>query len=225
MNYLELCQAVARESGTLTGSSSFTTVQDAQGRAAKIAGWVADAWVEIQNSRTDWLFRQAPFAKPLIVGLNTYTGASFDLAVSQWLPDTGQRQTMSLYDPAIGQADEGHIRQIGYDEWRDSYDFGAQTNGRPVVWAIGPDGALCIGPKPDKAYMLRGRYRRAAQRLTADTDIPIMPDDYHNAIVRQALFNMADGDDAAELLVSKANKYQVVTNALVIDQTPQVYHF
>ena len=93
------------------------------------------------------------------------------------------------------------------------------------MWAEAPDGRLCVGPAPDKAYVLRGQYRRKAQVLAADADTPIIPDDFHNAIVRQALLNMIDSDEGYDALAPKAAKYAQVHQALVIDQTPQVSFF
>ena len=111
MNFLQLCQRVALESGTLAGLPSFLTVAGASGRAAKIVAWTADAWVQIQNERPDWLFRTAEFNHALVIGTNRYSGsADFALAdFGRWLPDTNDRLTMTLYDPAIGVADETPI--------------------------------------------------------------------------------------------------------------------
>jgi hypothetical protein len=226
VNFLQLCKATARESGSIASLPSFTTVASASGRIEKLVAWVSDAWVQIQNERTDWLFRQAEFTHALVIGQKQYTGADLALTdLAAFLPDTGCRRIMSLYDPAIGAADEGYIQQVSYDEWRGCYNFGAQTNNRPVQWATAPDGRLCVGPAPDKAYVLRGRYRKAAQVLAADADVPIIPADFHGAIVGQALRNMIDSDEAYESLVPKAQKYEALRYPLVIAQTPQALRF
>lgn len=223
MNFLELCKATARESGSIAGLPSFTTVNGASGRVEKLVNWVRDAWVNIQNERTDWLFRTATFDKPLSIGVNSYTGASFALEVASWLPDTATSFSMTLYDPALGQGDETYLQQRSWDVWRSQYDRGAQVSNRPTIWAQAPDGSLCIGPKPDKAYTLRGTYRRKAQRLTLDGDTPLVPEDFHNAIIGRALLLMAESDEAFEVLRAKAATHATVYSAMVLDQTPQVY--
>lgn len=226
MNFIQLCQAVARESGSVAGLPSFNTVVGAAGRLAKIVAWVSDAWVQIQSERTDWLFRQNEFSHALIIGQSRYTAADLGLAdLGRFLPDTNCRMTMSLYDPATGVADERAIRQGTYEEWRRCYFLGSQTNNRPVMWAQGPDGRLCVGPAPDKAYMLRGLYQRSVQVLAADADTPIMPSDFHNVIVAQALRNMIQSDESFESFNPKALKYEALRNALVMEQTPQVLTF
>jgi hypothetical protein len=220
VNFLQLCQKTAQESGTLAGLPSFTTVNTPSGRLAKIIAWVRDAWVNIQNERTDWLFRLDTFDHALTIGTNEYTGASFDLALAQWLPDTATRCTMSLYDPAIGQADEGGIQQIPWNRFRDMFDRGVTDPNRPRYWAVKPNGALMVGPTPDKAYVLRGEYKRSAQQLAADADIPIMPEDFHGLIVGEALRLMANSDESFEGLASRAAEYEKLRNPLVLDQTP-----
>lgn len=221
-DFLGLCQAVARESGTVAGVPSFSSVAGASGRIDKIVNWVRDAWVNIQTERTDWLFRTAEFSKPLVIGNGKYSAASLNLDLAAWLPDTGSRYTMSLYDPAIGVADEGVIPQQSFDYWRDHYGRGAQTSNRPVMWAIHPDGSLLLGPAPDKAYVLNGLYKRAAQRLVNDGDTPIIPEEFHNAIIGRALELMINSDEAYDVLVPKATVHAPVYASLVIAQTPQV---
>jgi hypothetical protein len=80
-------------------------------------------------------------------------------------------------------------------------------------------------PQSDKAYVLRGQYRRSAQQLVADTDVPIIPEDYHGAIIHQALRNMAESDEEYDGLLPKALKYERIAYALVKDQTPQAFRF
>lgn len=223
MNYLELCQAVARESGTIAGLPSFTTVAGATGRLAKLTAWVADAWRNIQNERTDWLFLRQEFSKALIVDQTQYTPASFGLEVLKWMPDTRTRRIMSVYDNSIGQADEGHIQQIPYDRWRAMYNHGSHDANRPTVWAQAPDKQLCVGPKPDKAYIIRGEYIRTAQLLTADADIPIIPTQFHGVIVGEALRLMARADEALQVLAEKAQQYDILRTPLVNDQTADLH--
>lgn len=223
MNFLQLCKKTAQESGTVAGLPSFSTVAGASGRIAKLVGWVSDAWVNIQNERPDWLFRLDTFEEPLISGERFYTGTSFGLALAEWLPDTSTRQTMSLYDPDIGQEDEGGIRQISWNAYRQAFDRGTHDPNRPRHWAVKPDGSLSVGPKPDKPYVLRGEYKKAAQVLALDTDIPIIPSDFHLVIVGEALRLMAASDEEYQGLIPRAAQYERYRSPLVNSQTPAIY--
>jgi hypothetical protein len=93
VNFLELCKATARDSGTVAGLPSFTSIAGATGRLEKLVNWVRDAWVDIQNERTDWLFRLDTFEAPLIAGQMEYTGASLGLEVAAWMPDIAARRS------------------------------------------------------------------------------------------------------------------------------------
>lgn len=223
MNFIQLCQAVARESGTVANVSSFTTIAGASGRTQKVAAWVSDAWRDIQNERGDWLFMRRSFQKPLIIGQAVYAGSTFTLTdVGRWIGDNPDLRAMSLFDPAVGQKDEFELVQIPYEVWRQRYDRGAHDNNRPTQWAISPRNELCVGDKPDKAYTLRGEYRAKPQILAVDNDIPAMPDEYHGLIVGEALRLMADSDEAYNVLTVKSQRYDRLRSPLIRDQTPQV---
>lgn len=224
MNFLELCQTVARESGTIAGLPSFTTVSNASGRLAKLVGWTSDAWRDIQNERTDWTFLRHSFEKALTIDAMVYTGGglALDPSVAAWLQDNKKLRTMSLYDPAIGQSDESELSYFDWTVWRQRYDRGTHDAGRPQYWARSPRGELCLGPKPDKAYLLRGEYRRTPQILSADADVPICPEQFHGVIVGEALRLMANSDEAFQVVLAQASRYDRLRNPLVIDQTPPV---
>jgi hypothetical protein len=220
MNYLELCQKVALESGTIAGIPSFTTIAGASGRLAKLAGWVSDAYRDIQNERPDWLWLRKDFTKALIAAQATYTPESFNLDVARWLGDSKSRRTLSLYDATIGASDERVLSQIPYDTWRDRYYRGSHDANRPTVWAIAPDRSLCFGPTPDDAYVIRGEYVERPQILTLDGDEPDMPSHFHGVIVGEALRLMARSDEALQSLAPLSAQYDRLRHPLVIEQTP-----
>lgn len=223
MNFQQLCKRTAQESGTIAGLPSFSTVAGATGRLEKLVGWVSQAWVDIQNERTDWIFRIGEFSGNLSIDQAAYSPSNFAADVLRFLPDTAQRRSITLYDPAIGRSDEGHINQIAYDLWRTRYDIGTHDLNRPTVWALKPDGSLAFGNTPDKEYMVRGLYRKRAQVLELDTDEPIIPEDFHTVIVQEALRLMARSDEAWAALVPISQQYDRTRSALVRDQTPEVY--
>ena len=129
---------------------------------------------------------------------------------------------MSIYDPAVGRADENTLCQISYDKWRETYDRGVHDKQRPSYWAVSPENELLFGPTPDKVYNVRGKYRLKPQLLAADPDIPEMPEEYHNLIVGEALKLMARSDEAFQVLASYAPQYDRLRNPLVREQTPEI---
>lgn len=223
MNFLQLCQEVARDSGTVAGIPSFTTLASASGRIAQVAGWVRDAYIDIQNERNDWLWLQDIFDKPLIAHTAAYTKSALTLTrLGRFIQDTNFSRSMSLYDPAVGRSDEAEIVQINYPLWRQKYDIGVHDEGRPVEWAVSPAGELLVGPTPDKVYNIRGRYRKSAQVLAVDADVPEMPEEFHRVIQGEAIRLMAGSDEAFQSLNARAVEYLRLRNPLVIAQTPDV---
>lgn len=223
MNYLELCKKVGKTAKTIQGISNITTLVGATGRIADVAAWVSDAWVDIQNERNDWMWMRRRFNGPLTIGLSAYAFGDMGIArFAQWLPDIPGWRNVSLYDPAIGQQDEGHIEQIGYERWADMYDTGTHDAQRPTSWAIAPDGKIVFGPKPDKAYQVRGWYRVGPQILTNDTDIPEMPIHHHQLIVIEAIRLNARGDEAVIGIQVANDQYARLRGPLVREQTPMV---
>lgn len=194
MNYLQICQDVVRESGTISGDTTPSTTSGQSGRTLKVVNWVSKAWQEIQNLHDDWLWMRTEFTGTITQGAARYTAASFNLTRwSRWITD---EHVVTIYDTSIGVADEGEIRQITWETWRARYGRGAQVQRRPVEYAISPQGEFCLGPFPDRGYMLRGEYQKSAQTLALDTDVPELPDaSLHSVIVWRALLSLAQFDE------------------------------
>jgi len=219
--FLKLCQDVARESGTVSGTGQPASVMGNTGRLEKIVNWTADAWVAIQNSKTAWRFRRKEFSGALLVNTAQYTAASFDvLDLSEWLQE---QELLTVYKTSMGVSDESPLLLLDWADYRRFYKRGQQDAGRPSVYAISPQGELCIGPKPDAAYTIQGEYVRTAQFLTANADVPIIPADYHDIIVWKALIMLADHDEAAfQRNINAEPKFREYYSNLCRSQLPRV---
>lgn len=213
--FLSLCNDVARESGTF-GGQTLATVTGATGRGAKIVAWTRQAWQMIQREREDWTFRRAQFSHALTIGETLYTPA--DLGVTDfggWERATERYQPFTLYDSALGRADETMLRFVAYRDWLNTYDRGAPDQVRPNVVSFTWGREVVVGPPPDKAYVLRGWYRRGVQNLTLDADEPYIDEDYHQAIVWRALMLLGDDDEAPFEVASSTNQYRQVHSAML----------
>lgn len=220
--FLQLVQDLARQSGTLAGGVTIATVSGVTGRADKLVNWVGSAWEDIQNQR-QWNWLQDDFSHALTIGVSRYTDTTLDLTrFASWVDDTPYQRTMIIYDPAIGVSDESEISQISYAQWKGKYDRGAQETNRPRVWAISPAGELCVGPVPDKAYVLQGGFWKTPQALTADTDEPEMPARFHKAIVYRAMMLLAEGDESIGTLQLAEREYQRIFASMCMACLPAV---
>ncbi len=223
MNFLTLCQAVARESGTLASLGTFTTVVGATDRRAKIVAWTRDAYIDLQNQRTDWLWLRSQFTKALTIGTTSYDRAALVLPrLKRFIGDVPEHRSMTLYDPALGKADEGEIDHISYERWLEMYDRGTHDSNRVRHWALSPERKLLVGPTPNKAYVLRGEYLKTPQELAVDADVPEMPEEHHRVIVFEALLLMKRSDRMFASLNVDSVQYTSLRSALVNAQTPDL---
>jgi hypothetical protein len=173
VNYLQLCQRAARDSHSFS-SGLPTAVTGQTGRLAKLVAWVNDAWRLIQSTDEDWLWLQSTFSGPTIASQREYTGANMNVT-SRFAnfkrprrdPYFGEDR-YSIYDPAIGVADQGTLSFVPYDTFYAVYMRGTQTPGKPTHFTLMPNGNLAVHPLPDKAYTIQGPYVKDVQELTAD---------------------------------------------------------
>lgn len=219
--FLELVNRTASESGTV--GTTLGTVADASGRMSKIVTWTATAWAEIQKARSDWTFRHKRFEAALSVGVTTY--APIALGISDfggWLRAQPDLDPFSLYETALGRADEQAIRLGSYHDWVHTHDRGVPQEQRPTMVAVSPDRELVFGGTPDKAYTLRGFYKRAVQTLSADEDEPYIDEEFHEAIVWRALMLLGEFDEAGFSLSAAAEKYRQYHSRMMAEYLPQV---
>jgi hypothetical protein len=219
--FLELCADLAAQSGAIRPAP--TTVIGQVGRQKLCVDWVRKAWVKIQNVSPYWSWLRAEFEGTLTIGDNSYTAAELSIATrfKEWIGDNGRGRGLSLYDPAIGRKDETELLQISYERWRRSYNFRTHDNARPTEWAIAPDGGIRFGSTPDKAYKVRGEYRKTPQVLAADTDVPECPDHFHDIIWHRGIMLMAETDEAVTSLQTSQVEYKQALADLSRDHLPQ----
>lgn len=222
--FLQLVNDVGRESGTM-GQQVLGSVVGASGRWAKVVAWTRQAWEMIQRDRTDWTFLRKSFSAPLTIGQQRYTAAQLGITdLGSWprYDIQGQHPPFTLYDPGIGRGDEVKLTRMDYDSWADIYDIGITDNNRPTTYTFDSDRKLCLGSPPDKAYVVRGRYRRSIQSLTANEDEPYISADHHQIIVWRALMLLGDDDEAGFEVASSGLQYRLMRDALISEYTEQV---
>lgn len=223
MDFISLVNEVGRESGTM-GGARLTSVVGASGRWTKVIAWTRQAWEIIQRDRPDWTFREKEFSHALVIDQARYDAAT-DFAITDfggWPAQSDDYTPFSIYDPAIGRGDETPIRLITYRAWKENYDRGVVDSARPQHITVDGDRKLCFGPEPDKAYVLRGSYKRAIQILAGDFDVPFIDADFHAAIVWRALMLLGDDDEAPFEVGSSTAQFRQVRSAMVREYTESI---
>lgn len=218
MNYLELVQRLAREAGA---SGTISTLVGVQEETLRLSDWINSAWIDIQSLHRDWGWMRTSMSFETTSGKAVYTPAEIgiDGDFGMWVADTFRN-----YVTANGDRTEVFMSPIGYEAWRDSYQYGAlrYTTTRPMVLTITPDKSIGLGPTPSDGYTVTGDYYTRPINLTTDTDTPSMPDFYHMAIVWRALMYYASYEGAPEAYQRANVEYGRVMKGLASDRLPMV---
>ena len=223
--YLELCQAVARDSGTIPSLTDPSTVTSQTGRLLRVVTWVNDAWREIQTQRDDWrwMFGMFTAASKALSGTQSYTPTALGITTrfAGWtgLYEVGKSQ-WSIFLTSDGQSTERTMTYVPWDVFYQQYLVGSFDNGFPQYFTVAPDEKIYLHPTPDATYTLRGFYQKSPQALTVDGDVPEMPARFHDAIKWKALVLMAVFDEAFEQIPAFDLQHNRVMSDLVSTQTP-----
>lgn len=217
MNYLDLVNRLRQESGTT--SSKLMTLTGVVGEALRSADWVSQAWEEIQTAQPDWDWMRGSVSFQTIAQTPVYTPAECGLLdFASWKKDS-----FRTYVTSSGMASEIWLDPIDYEAWRNRYQFSSfrTTYSRPLSITVTPAKSLGLGPIPDATgYTVVGEYFRLPQVLSADTDVPTMPERYHMAIVYLAMRYYALFEAAPEVLQRAEDGYRRMMTRLRMDQQP-----
>lgn len=218
--FLQLVNDLERESGTIYQGSRLATVVGAPGRQEKMVEWIREAWRLIQTARSDWPWLRSEFQSGAVAsGTARYLPTALGITD---LSDWQRSYALTIYRTSLGRADECALRWLAYDEWRERWDRRTHNGNRPLDAAIDRKGRLCLGPTPDAAYTVRGDYRRTAQILAADTDVPLCPAEHHHLIVWRAMVLLGEHDEAAFVIQTANSKVMAGMRALVDDSMEAV---
>jgi hypothetical protein len=215
--FLQLCNDVERESGTVgTGAGLIDVSDPPTPRQRKIVEWTANAWVMIQQARPDWSFLRSDFETLIVQGVDRYDPVE-DLDIERfgaWLDVN--HGGLTIYSAAAGgKAQESELCKIRFPQWRDSYDRGQPVASRPVVYAISPQQHICFGNTPDATYYVRGQYRMAPQQLVDSADLVEIPSGFESIIVWKAVLLLAQHDEGPVQVATSRSNYADMFASLV----------
>lgn len=221
--FLELCQQVAEESGTVSGMSSPPTVVGQSGRLQRIVNWTSRAYTSIQTKRPDWLWLRGEFEGTTIPGVQRYTGAGIGISdrFSRWLV-SDEGPVFSVHLPSEPRSTEGWLIPKPWEDFRTVFARGTPEVRKPLYVSIDPQGHLVFYPTPDDAYTIRGPYVRSPQILRFDDDVPEMPVEHHEAIVWEALLRLGTFDEAGGQMNLWGGWLADKMASLVNEQTPRI---
>jgi hypothetical protein len=182
-----------------------------------MVNWISAAWDDLQLERPDWYWLRAGFTLTLSASdyQYSYTDAGIATRFSMW-------DTNSLRQYKLSKNDEIQLSFMGYEDFRQSYLIGAETQSQPEYFTIDPQLNLMFGPIPDATYTVSGEYFKAPHTLATNEDIPEIPAQYHMAIVYRALMLYARYEAASEIYEDASLNYKRFLRRLELNQLPDV---
>lgn len=223
MNFLALTQKLV-EKGGMAGTGPTTVIGQA-GEFKRAVGYINEAYVFIQQLRNDWRWMRDSCSFSTVANQASYTPAQCGVTdLGAWMMKSRQC-TFRTYVTSVGVGSEVDMTYLGYDEWRNCYQFGAirDARSRPLVISYAPDQSIVLGQTPDSAdYTVLGDYYRAAAEMALDTDVPAMPSQYHMLIVYKALMLYAEFEQDDYLRSVSERNYKTMMTRMVGDQLPEV---
>ena len=225
--FLELCNDVARESGTFKDIPAFATMNGVTGRGLRVKNWVASAYRDIQISNNGWRFLMADFSGETLNGVREYNAAALgiDTRFRRWVQhDHDGQQTTTIYKTSNGAAFEVPLRFIDWSNFRVQALTGpaAAQTGQPTAYSIDNQDRIVLFPTPDDAYTLRGVYMKSPQMLSSDAEVPELPETFHPIITYRALLKLGVFDESPEQMPIWEAEMKLLYGQLAIEQLPPI---
>jgi hypothetical protein len=210
VTYLQLLQALHRECGAAGAAPSGVT--NLTGEASRLAGYIRDANLDIQNLWLNWKFLWDQDSRALTPTSNVLA-APTGMGDGLWDEDTFKITPAgeTVAQPLIVQE---------YDEVKsEDVDTTAGTPWRAVIM---PDNSLRFEGTPDAADTFTADYFREpdADELTAAGDEPSIPSRFHQVIIGAALIKYATYEGAEEILTKGQGIYAEYLARLENSQLP-----
>jgi len=205
MNFLQIVQR-ARRKCRVVGTGPTTVISQGE-EYARLVDWCNEAWMEIQRRRTDWKWMRTAATFPTVAGQAEYTLAQIQ-ATGTNFSNFGfwDLQTFRCYNTAAGINSEIPMDWDTYDNWKNTYQIGAtrSTQSQPNVFAINPLLGVALGPTPLAGYTIEADYFKVPTEMALDADIPLLPTQFHMAIVYRTM--MFYGASEANMAIYDSGK-------------------
>jgi hypothetical protein len=214
MNYIELARAVRSRAGVQgTGPAS---ISGASGAEADIIQAVSDAWLDIQNYRTDWKWMHDTKSFLLSADTTVYTPTTIFSTSShrlgKWIKEAPAYLGVS--------GTYGMIPYIHPDRF-EFLEINNTVGGAPVYYTIRINDNALVFPKPNAQYAFKITYQKSPQTLTSASDVPEMPAHFHLLIVYAALEKYSVSIGAPEVYQKYSYDYARLLGSLMRDQLPK----
>jgi hypothetical protein len=208
MTFLEICQRVRQDAGISGEGPASVTGQI--GILSKVVVWVTKAILDIQVLRRQWSFLWVSASGSTQVGKKSYTPSDLNISGVKDL------------DVVLIGTQEVAVKK--WDWWLENIrkTGKADVAGSPLYITISPDNKIHLYPVPIAIEEMSFDYYQKAVSVTVNTDTPIIPADYHEAIVEKALMYYAQYEDDDYRYQQSTVAFNGWINILSRDYLPEI---
>jgi hypothetical protein len=187
MNFLQLVNQLQFESGA--GNAPLTSVIGQTGETKRLVDWVRQANIRIQTMYVDWKFLRSQLEPTFITGIG--------------MQDYAAPDDLNYWNMKSFVLDDIDIRATEYHPIDDR--FQSNTIGRPDKVSVLDDNQLRFWPVPDGGYLVEAEYFIKPVDLDpmvvdANSQISLIPEQFHWVIVYDALRYYANYENAPEIM-------------------------
>lgn len=207
--FLQICQTVRQECGV--AGDGPTSVTNQVGVLKKIVDRTSRAWIDIQTARPYWKFMRNQFQWQTEIGVRSYSVVN-DLGLLTC--DKFDRDNTFLY--LTSTDDEKALTWYEYNMFRSR--FRTYPPGRPTIITEEPGRNLAFNETPDQIYTVTMDYWMTPEKLQNNTDVPSMPEHFHDVIVWKAVMMFAGHEGATDLYGYAKSMYTPLYLQLMLDQ-------
>lgn len=219
--YLQLAQALRQEVGA--SGAGPASVLNQTGEYKRIVDWIAAADEEIQQEHDNWRFMFGTFTLDTVAGDGSYLPTDCTPPLTSFR--TWRERTIKCYLLSAGVGAERHLTYVDYDQFDALYNTGMQNASQPVHYTVGDQMQLLLGPKPDGVYRVRGEYCRSVSTLTADSDVPPYPAEFHRLAVYLAMMKYGRFTASQEVFEDGQRLYRQMLRRMERTQLPRLNSF
>lgn len=209
MTFLELCQAYRSELG-IPGSGP-TSVTPPDGELAKIVRDIKNAEVDVKRRWQDWKFLRRTHDTIIQAGSRT--------------PEVALPPDINMWDPTRFRLNYGttsviRLTAMDYLDFEERVDSWTAVSGPPEVITWDRNQSLQVDPIPEEQYTLRGTYWLRAVAMTQETEVSIIPEQFHRIIIARAKIHYAEREDAPEITSGAVAEFEDLMEQLEANQLP-----
>jgi hypothetical protein len=219
--YLQLCQRLRQEVGGAGTGPSAVTGQT--GELARIVSWIAEADQEVQQEHDGWQFMVGSFQINTVADDGEYSASDCVTPVTdlrKW-----KTESFKIYLSASGVSDENQLHYIDYQNWWEVFNTNSQTSSRPMYFTVSPGNTILIAPKPSAVYRITGQYHKSVDTLSASTDEPVYPSEFHLLPVYLGMMKYGRYTGASEVYSDGERLYNKMLNRMRRSQLPRFRPF